>query len=91
MFGCGSTCFYSHYSGGRAWWISLRSRPAWSPCLGYLGQTPNQTVIKKQEKDKAISEDESKKLVEDVQKATDAFIKKIDEVTMAKEKEIMEI
>lgn len=47
--------------------------------------------IKKQEKDKAISEDESKKLEGDVQKSTDNFIKKIDEITASKEKEIMEI
>ncbi len=47
--------------------------------------------IKKQEKNKEISEDESKKLQDDVQKETDNAIKKIDEVTVAKEKEVMEI
>lgn len=47
--------------------------------------------IKKQEKNKEISEDESKKLQDDVQKETDNAIKKIDEVTLAKEKEVMEI
>lgn len=47
--------------------------------------------IKKQEKNKEISEDECKKLQEDVQKLTDAAIKKLDEITDAKEKEVMEI
>lgn len=47
--------------------------------------------IKKQEKDKEISEDDSKKLADDVQKSTDNFIKKIDEMTVLKEKEIMDI
>lgn len=47
--------------------------------------------IKKQEKNKEISEDESKKLQDDVQKHTDIAIKKIDEVTDLKEKEVMEI
>ncbi len=47
--------------------------------------------IKKQEKNKEISEDESKKLQDDVQKQTDIAIKKIDEITDAKEKEVMEI
>lgn len=47
--------------------------------------------VKKQEKNKEISEDESKKLQDDVQKQTDIAIKKIDEITDAKEKEVMEI
>lgn len=47
--------------------------------------------IKKLEKDKAISEDDSKKYVEQIQHVTDDFIKNIDTITAAKEKEIMEI
>lgn len=47
--------------------------------------------IKKQEKDKEISEDESKKLQDEIQKLTDTSIKKIDEITESKEKEVMEI
>ena len=47
--------------------------------------------MKKLEKDKAISEDDSKKMLDDIQKITDASIKNIDEITVAKEKEVMEI
>ena len=47
--------------------------------------------IKKQEKDKEISEDDAKKLQDDVQKVTDDAVKKIDEITALKEKEVMEI
>ena len=47
--------------------------------------------IKKLEKDKEISEDDSKKYVDQIQTITDEFIKKVDEVTAAKEKEVMEI
>jgi ribosome recycling factor len=47
--------------------------------------------IKKLEKDKAISEDDSKKYVDQIQVITDDYIKKVDEVTAVKEKEVMEI
>lgn len=47
--------------------------------------------IKKLEKDKTISEDESKRAIDEVQKITDAQIKALDEVSAAKEKELMEI
>jgi len=47
--------------------------------------------IKKLEKDKEISEDDSKKYVDQIQDITNEFIKKVDEVTAAKEKEVMEI
>lgn len=46
---------------------------------------------KKLEKDKAITEDDVKKYQDLVQKATDDFVKKVDEVTALKEKEIMEL
>jgi len=46
--------------------------------------------VKKMEKEKLISEDESKKAQKEIQKITDEFIKKIDEVLLKKEKEIME-
>lgn len=48
-------------------------------------------AIKKAEKDKAIAEDESKKLQGDVQKLTNDFIEKIDKSLDAKEKEVMKI
>ena len=47
--------------------------------------------IKKLEKDKTISEDEAKKAQDDMQKMTDKYIKEIDTVMSAKEKEIMEV
>jgi ribosome recycling factor len=47
--------------------------------------------IKGLEKNKTISEDESKKGQEDVQKMTDKYIKEVDHVLEAKEKEIMEV
>lgn len=48
-------------------------------------------AIKKEEKDKLISEDETKKAQDDMQKLTDKYIKEIDSVMAAKEKEIMEV
>lgn len=47
--------------------------------------------IKKDEKDKHISEDDMKRLQDDIQKITDSYISKIEEVIQHKEKEIMEI
>ncbi len=48
-------------------------------------------LLKKLEKDKAISEDDSKRKSEEVQKMTDEFIKKIDQMLADKEKDIMVI
>ena len=47
--------------------------------------------IKKLEKDKVATEDESKKAQEDMQKITDKYIKEIDATMATKEKEIMEV
>ena len=47
--------------------------------------------LKKLEKDKHLSEDDAKKEHDEIQKLTDAFIRKIDEVLEHKEKEIMEV
>jgi ribosome recycling factor len=47
--------------------------------------------VKKLEKEKIISEDETKKAQEDMQKLTDKYIKEVDHVMSAKEKEIMEV
>ena len=47
--------------------------------------------LKKLLKDKAISEDEERKALEEVQKMTDGYIGKIDALSKAKEKEILEI
>jgi len=48
-------------------------------------------ALKKAEKDKTASEDEVKKAQDDIQKLTDKYIKEIDQVMAAKEKEIMEV
>jgi ribosome recycling factor len=42
-------------------------------------------------KDKEIGEDDERKAVDEVQKLTDAFVKKVDEVLADKEKELMEV
>lgn len=47
--------------------------------------------IKKLEKDKAISEDEAKKAYDEVQKLTDGFIAKIDELVKNKESELLKV
>lgn len=47
--------------------------------------------VKALEKAKDVSEDEAKKALDDVQKLTDKFIKRLDEVLSQKEKEIMEV
>lgn len=46
---------------------------------------------KKREKDKVISEDEKKRIEADVQKTTDKFIAKIDELLTVKEKDLREV
>jgi len=47
--------------------------------------------VKSLEKAKEVSEDESKKGLDDVQKLTDKFIKRMDEILAEKEKEIMSV
>ncbi|MGM0462379.1 MAG: ribosome recycling factor [Fibrobacterota bacterium] len=48
-------------------------------------------ILKKALKDKDINEDEEKAALDDVQKLTDEYIKKVDDVVTIKEKDIMEI
>lgn len=48
-------------------------------------------ALKKQEKDNEISKDEHQKQSENIQKLTDEFIKKVDDMFAAKEKEILAI
>ncbi|MDR2106947.1 MAG: ribosome recycling factor [Holosporaceae bacterium] len=47
--------------------------------------------VKKQEKSKEINEDQRKKMLDDIQKITDEFVKKIDLSLSVKEKEIMKV
>ena len=42
-------------------------------------------------KDKEISEDEDRKAQDEIQKITDAAVKKVDEALASKEKELMEV
>lgn len=48
-------------------------------------------ILKKQKKDKEISEDELFKFQDEVQSETDLYIKQIDQVTANKENEVMEV
>ncbi len=48
-------------------------------------------IVKKEEKDSNISEDESKKWLDKIQKITDEYVAKISNITDEKEKEIMEV
>ena len=47
-------------------------------------------ALKKQEKASEITEDDLKDLTKEVQDITDSFVKKVDEVYKAKEKEVLE-
>jgi ribosome recycling factor len=46
--------------------------------------------LKKMLKDKTISEDDERRALDEVQKMTDVYMKKLDELSKAKEKEILE-
>lgn len=48
-------------------------------------------LLKKLEKDSAISEDDGKRQADQVQKATDQFVAEVDTLVAAKEKEIMHV
>lgn len=48
-------------------------------------------LLKKQKKEKEISEDDLFKLQEEAQTETDAYIAQIDEITAAKEKEMLDV
>jgi ribosome recycling factor len=48
-------------------------------------------TVKKQEKEKEISEDESRDLQDNIQKLTDKYVARVDEVLAEKEKDIMTV
>ncbi len=48
-------------------------------------------ILKKQKKEKSISEDDMFRLQEEAQKSTDKYIKQIDEIAAGKEAEVMEV
>lgn len=48
-------------------------------------------TLKKQKKDKEISEDDLFKFQDDAQAETDTYVKQIDDATASKEKEVMEV
>ena len=50
-----------------------------------------QDRLKRAERDKSVSEDESKRLQERLQKLTDRFVGEVDRVTANKEKEVLEV
>lgn len=47
--------------------------------------------VKAAEKNKTVSEDESKKIQDEIQKVTDNFIKEVDKIVDAKEKELLTV
>ena len=47
--------------------------------------------LKKAQKDKAVTEDQEKKGLDDIQKVTDKYVKMVDDQLALKEKEIMEV
>ena len=47
--------------------------------------------VKKLVKDKAISEDDERRALEEIQKLTDGLISKLDQVSKAKEKELLDV
>lgn len=47
--------------------------------------------VKKNEKDGNLSEDDSRRIQDEIQKVTAEYVKKIDELLEAKEKEVMEV
>jgi len=48
-------------------------------------------LIKKALKDKKISEDEERRSLDEIQKLTDTEIKKMEEMSAAKEKEVLQV
>ena len=48
-------------------------------------------AIKKLTKDKKVTEDDEKRALDEIQKLTDGEIKKMEDMSKAKEKEVMEI
>lgn len=48
-------------------------------------------TLKKQKKDKEISEDDLFKLQDEAQEETNTYVKQIDDITVSKEKEVMEV
>ena len=47
--------------------------------------------MKKIEKEEHVSEDETKRAIEEIQKITDSYIKRVDETVVHKEAEVMEV
>ena len=48
-------------------------------------------VLKRQEKDGEISQDEQRRIQQEVQSLTDEYIKKVDDLFTSKEKEILQV
>ena len=56
-----------------------------------MGRRDANELLKKALKDKAISEDDSKRAEQEIQKMTDQYVEKVDKISAEKEKEIMTI
>jgi ribosome recycling factor len=48
-------------------------------------------AVKKLQKDKAISEDDERRALDEIQKLTDSYMQKVDQLAKAKEKEVLEL
>ncbi len=48
-------------------------------------------IVKKAEKDKEITEDDVKKFADEIQKVTDVYVKQVDDMMIAKEKDLMTV
>ena len=56
-----------------------------------MGRRDANELLKKALKDKAISEDDSKRAEQEIQKMTDQYVEKVDKISAEKEKEIIRI
>ena len=56
-----------------------------------MARRDSNEILKKAQKDKAISEDEAKRGEAEIQKLTDDYIKKVDKIADDKEKELMTV
>ncbi len=56
-----------------------------------MGRRDANELLKKALKDKTISEDENKKYTDEIQKLTDNYINKVDEIATQKENDLLKV
>ena len=73
-------------------WESIKKiRSATDKKITFAGGIQSVEEIKKFEKEEQISEDETKRTLDDIQKTTDTFVKRCDEIKSHKDAEVMEV